>query len=92
MEKQKEGRMNQLTDEEIVKIQAKGLITLPKKLRKGLIDDGGLVRVKKEQGRLVIEPVRTLPYPVRSYTDEEVAEFLKLDEQETRSLKAKVLL
>lgn len=75
--------------EDIVKIQPKGLITLPKKLRAGLFEDNSLARIKRDKGRLVIEPLRTLPYPVRSYTSKEVDEFLKLDDAETKQLKKK---
>ena len=76
--------------EEIVRIQAKGLITIPKRLRRDLgFTENSLARFKKEKGRLIIEPVRTLPYPVRSYTDQEVEEFLRLDAKESPTLKKK---
>lgn len=85
--------MQQIALEEIVKIQQKGLITIPKKIREelGLVENG-FVRLKKEKGKLVMEPVRTLSYPVRSYTEKEIEEFLKLDEEETKALKKKKLL
>ena len=77
----------------IVKIQAKGLITLPKEYREELgLEENGLVRVRKRKGKIVIEPVRILPYPVRSYTRKEIEEFLKLDEKESKRLKKKGLL
>ena len=84
--------MQQLPLEEIVKIQPKGLITIPKKFRTGLFEENGLARVRKEKGRLILEPVRTLPYPVRSYTKEDIKEFVALDAYETKKLKAKGLL
>jgi bifunctional DNA-binding transcriptional regulator/antitoxin component of YhaV-PrlF toxin-antitoxin module len=84
--------MQQITLEEIVKIQPKGLFTIPKKFRTGLFEENGLARVRKEKGRLILEPVRTLPYPVRSYTESEIKEFLDLDSYETKTLKAKGLL
>ncbi|OGG31348.1 hypothetical protein A3A63_00770 [Candidatus Gottesmanbacteria bacterium RIFCSPLOWO2_01_FULL_46_9] len=84
--------MQQLPLEEIVKIQPKGLFTIPKKFRTGLFEENGLARVRKEKGRLILEPVRTLPYPVRSYSDEEIKEFVDLDAYETKELKAKGLL
>ncbi len=84
--------MQQNTVEEIVKIQPKGLFTIPKKFRMGLFEENGLARVRKEKGRLILEPVRTLPYPVRSYTNEEIKEFIDLDGYETKKLKAKGLL
>lgn len=76
--------ISQTNQEEIVKIQPKGLFTIPKKFRVGLFEENGLARVIKEKGRLIVEPVRTLNYPVRSYTDEEVKEFLNLDASETK--------
>lgn len=78
--------------EEIVKIQPKGLFTIPKKFRTGLFEENGLARVRKEKGRLILEPVRTLPFPVRRYTDQEIDEFLALDAYETKKLKAKGIL
>ena len=79
--------------EEIVKIQPKGLITIPKKFRKSLgFEENKLARLKEEKGRLVLEPVRTLPYPVRSYSSENLIEFIKLDQEESRQLKKKGLL
>lgn len=85
--------MQQIIQEEIVKIQPKGLVTLPKRLRQKLgFEENGLVRIKEDKGRLVIEPVRTLPYPVRSYTEQEIKEFMELDQQETRILKKKKLI
>lgn len=85
--------MQKLISEEIVKIQPKGLITIPVNLRKELgFDESGLARVKKEKGRLIVEPVRTLPYPVRAYTKEEIKEFIKLDRKEAKGLKKKGLL
>lgn len=80
--------MQQAAYDEIVKIQPKGVITIPKKLRVSLgIADNDLIRLKEEKGRITITPVRTLPYPVRSYSDQEIREFLDLDKAETRDLK-----
>jgi hypothetical protein len=84
--------MQQISLEEIVKIQPKGLFTIPKKFRTGLFEENGLARVRKEKGRLILEPVRTLPYPVRSYTNEEIQEFIDLDAYETKERKTKGLL
>lgn len=79
--------------EEIVKIQPRGLLTIPRGFRRELgLEENGLARIKKERGRLIIEPVRLLPYPVRSYTDEEIEGFLRLDAQETKELKKKGIL
>lgn len=82
-----------LTQEEFVKLQAKGLITIPKKMRKALnLEEKGIVRVGVEKGRLYLEPLKTLPYPVRTYTKEEIKEFLALDAKETKGLKKKGLI
>jgi hypothetical protein len=48
--------------------------------------------MKKEKGRLIVEAVRTLSYPVRAYKDKELKGFFDLDEKETKKLKAKGLL
>jgi bifunctional DNA-binding transcriptional regulator/antitoxin component of YhaV-PrlF toxin-antitoxin module len=85
--------MQTFVTEEIVKIQAKGLLTIPKGFRLNLgLEENTLARLKEEKGRLVIEPVRTLPYPVRRYTDKEIDDFLVLDTKETKELKKKGLL
>jgi len=79
--------------EEIIKILPKGIMTIPKKFRESLgFAENGLARVKEEKGRLILEPVRTLPYPVRRYTDEEIEEFIALDKSESEELRKKKLL
>lgn len=80
--------MQQIIQEEIVRIQPKGLITIPKYLRVKLgFDLSKLARIKSEKGRLIIEPVRTISYPVRSYSDKELKEFLEEDEKEAKELR-----
>lgn len=79
--------------EEIVRLQQKGLITIPKKFRIQLnIAENDLLRLKNEKGRIILEPLRTLPYPVRSYTLKEINEFIALDALETQTLKKKKML
>lgn len=79
--------------EKLVKIQNKGLITIPKSLRDYLkLKTNSLVRMRKNKGSIIIEPVRTLPYPIRSYTDSELDSFFKLDEKESKKLKKEGLL
>lgn len=64
-------------------IQTKGLITIPAKIRQKLgIGPSDLVKILEERGRIVLEPVRVLPYPTRKYTNAEVDEFLALDKDE----------
>ena len=83
----------QNTLEEIIKVLPKGLITIPKKLRQSVgLRENGLARIKKEKGKLVIEPVTILSYPVRSYTEEEIEEFLETDRKEGLELKKMKLL
>jgi len=85
--------MQQIAQEEIIKMQTKGLLTIPKKMRQKLgFEENSLVRVREERGRVVIEPVRTLPYPVRSYTEQDIKGFIELDQSETETLKQKGLL
>ena len=79
--------------EEIIKIQPKGLITIPKKIRRELgLSDNSLARIKKVKGRVLIEPVRTLSYPVRTYSDKEIDEFIDIDNKESQELRKKGLL
>ena len=81
------------TQEEILKLQPRGVLTIPKKFRQMLgLEENKLIRIKKDKWRLVIEPVRTLPYPVRSYTEEDLKEFFEFDAKETKKLKKKGLL
>lgn len=85
--------MQQLITEEIVKMQHKGLLTIPKRIRENLgFEEDGLVRVRQERGRVVLEPVRILDYPVRSYSKEEIDGFLAFDRKETKTLKKKGLI
>lgn len=85
--------MQQISFDEIIKLQPKGVLTIPKKFRQALgLDNNNLIRIKKDKWRLVIEPVRTLSYPVRNYTETELEEFLELDKKETKKLKNKGLI
>lgn len=79
--------------EEIVKVQTKGLVTIPKNFRDELgFEENGLARMKKEKGRIILEPVRTLPYPVRSYSDRQVQDFIEEDKKQTKELHSKNLI
>jgi AbrB family looped-hinge helix DNA binding protein len=81
------------TFEEFVKVQSKGLITIPKQLRREFkIDEKTIVKIKREGKKITIEPIKTISYPVRSYTKEEVKEFLAYDAAQTKELKKKGLL
>lgn len=82
-----------ISQEEIVRILPKGLMTIPISLRRKFgLKDNGLIKLVEDKGRLIMEPVFTLPYPVRSYTDTEIKEFLEEDRRESKILKKKGLL
>jgi AbrB family looped-hinge helix DNA binding protein len=82
----------QTSIDELVKIQAKGLITIPKKFRDRLgMETNSLARIREEKGKLILEPVRTLPYPVRTYSGKDLDAFFAFDDSEsTRGQKKKV--
>lgn len=81
------------TQQNIVRIQGKGLITIPKALRDTLnLEKDTYVRIFESKGRLMVEPVRTLPYKARSYKTSEVVEFLNTDKKESKNLKKKGLI
>lgn len=85
--------MQLITYEEIAKLQPKGLLTIPIRFRRDLgLEENQLVRLKKDRGRLIIEPVKTLDYPVRSYSQDDLDDFFALDDQDSKKLKAKGLL
>ena len=78
--------------EDIVKLQPKGLLTIPKKARQAVgFDEDGFVRIRVDRGRILIEPVRVLPSPVRRYTNEEIEKFFALDDKESEELRKKGL-
>ena len=79
--------------EDIIKVQPKGLITIPKKMRDSIgMVDRGLIRLRADRGKITIEPVRTLPYPVRHYTDEELKEFVAFDEEQGKKLRRQKII
>lgn len=82
--------MQMIAFEDLIKIQPKGVLTIPKKIRQFIgLEDNNIARIKIEKGKLIIEPVRTLPYPVRSYNDQEIEEFFELDKKESKELRKK---
>ena len=79
--------------DQIVKIQQRGVITIPKKFRKIFdLKRDKYVRIRLDKGRLVLEPVKIISYSPRQYTEEEIKEFIALDEKETKELKNKGIL
>lgn len=82
-----------VAQEDIIKVLPKGLITIPKKFRDDLgFEENGLAQVKSQKGKLIISPLRTLPYRVRSYTDKEIDQFFAFDDKESKALRKKGLL
>lgn len=76
--------MNQAQDwTAIVKIQPRGVITIPRRFRDKNFSENSFVKVKKTGGKLTLEPVTMVEYPVRRYTDKEVDEFFEMDKKES---------
>ena len=85
--------MQTFIQEEIAKLQPRGILTIPKKFRLQLgLDSNSIIKIRKDGYRLIIEPVKTLSYPIRSYNEKEIKEFIDLDKKETQALKEKGLL
>lgn len=78
--------------QEIIKVQPRGIITIPRKFRDTDFDENSFVRIRKEKRTLIIEPVQVIGYSARSYTDQEVNDFFLLDDRETKELKQKGIL
>ena len=85
--------MQTLVFEEIIKLQSRGVLTIPKKFREALnFRDNSIVKLRKDKYRLIIEPLRTLPYPVRNYTDKDLKDFFEFDKKESKQLRKKGFL
>lgn len=79
--------MQQVAQEQIIRVQTKGLVTIPKRLRDEVgLRENGLARIKKDGGRLILEPVSVIKYPIIEYHKEESKEFIAEDEMETVAL------
>ena len=85
----------QNNQEQWLKVLGKGMVTLPKKWRQELgIENGDIVKAKKEGNRVVIEaqPPAKQTAPYRIYSDAEINQFLeddKLQEELAQNLRAK---
>lgn len=67
-------------NEEWLKVLGKGMVTIPKQWREQLgLQEGDMVRAKKEGNRLVIEPQQVDLAPYRVYSSTEIDDFLKED-------------
>lgn len=68
------------TNQEWLKVLGKGMITIPKQWREELrIEEGTVVKAKKEGNKVIIESQQTPPVPYRIYSDAEINRFLKED-------------
>ena len=69
-----------INQEEWLKILGKGMVTLPKKWRDELgIENGDIVKAKKEGNKVVIEAQKNVSVPYRVYNDSEIKSFLEED-------------
>lgn len=59
----------------------RGTVTIPKKIRdKAGLKGKSLLFSSLQNGKIILEPVSGYSYPVRSYTNEEIQEFLRQDQ------------
>lgn len=70
-----------LTNQEWLKVLGKGMVTLPKRWRDEMgIEQGAVVKAKKEGNKVIIEAIKSQNVSYRVYTSNEINEFLKDDE------------
>lgn len=68
------------TNQEWLKVLGKGMVTIPKQWRDELgLQEGDIVKAKKEGNRVVIEPRQENLAPYRVYSTAEIDAFLKED-------------
>lgn len=68
------------TNQEWLKILGKGMVTIPKQWRDELgLEEGMVVKAKKEGNKVVIEAQESNPAAYRIYTNSEIEEFVKED-------------
>jgi len=79
-------------EDQIIQLQPRWVFTLPKSLRDNFFEENKLAKISRIGRKIVIEPVRTLPYAVRSYSKNEVDEFFELDDKESKELKNKGII
>jgi len=69
-----------ITQEQWLKVLGKGMVTLPKKWRDEMrIQNGDILKAKKEGNKVIIESAQSPKTPYRVYTKAEIDEFLKED-------------
>lgn len=67
------------SNEELLRVLAKGMVTIPKAWRDDLgFREGQMIKAKKIDKQIVIEPVEK-PAPYRVYSQSELKQFLKDD-------------
>lgn len=74
--------MNQSQDikQEWLKVLGKGMVTLPKKWRDELgIQNGDIIKAKKEGNKVIIEGTQFKSAPYRIYSKSEIDQFVKDD-------------
>ena len=70
-----------ITQEQWLKVLGKGMVTLPKKWRDEMrIQNGDILKAKKEGNKVIIESAQGPKTPYRVYTKAEIEEFIKEDE------------
>lgn len=73
---------------EIVNVNRRGALTLPKIIREqGGVPDGGTMRVQITNEGILLTPVAV--YPIELYTEERIAEFQRLNEEELKGFRLK---
>jgi AbrB family looped-hinge helix DNA binding protein len=64
----------------MIQVNARGIITLPKEIRKALgLDKGGVVMAEQRDGGVMLMPA--VAYPIEIYSDDRVAEFDSADRE-----------
>ncbi len=68
-------------NQEWLKVLGKGMVTIPKQWRDELgIEEGAVVKARKQGNKVVIETQGTTTVPYRIYSDAEINKFLKEDQ------------
>lgn len=68
------------SQQEYLRILGKGMVTIPKEWREEMgLQEGDIVKAKKEGNKVVIETPKSKNAPYRIFTNAEIDEFLKED-------------
>ena len=76
-------------DERLVTVTSpRGTVTIPKKFRQeAKLQKNAILMASYRDGKFIFEPLPQSPYPVREYTDEEIAQFLEDDKLDSKLAK-----